>query len=74
MDPGSSGRRSRSAGGGCQEPADKGREYGQASAEPAAGIQDLREGRSRSARARCQERADKGRKYGQDSDKPAVGI
>ncbi|WP_369340747.1 hypothetical protein, partial [Bacillus subtilis] len=45
--------RSRSAGGGCQEPADKGREYGQASAEPAAGIQDLREGRSRSARARC---------------------
>ncbi|MEC2400487.1 hypothetical protein P9H04_05305 [Bacillus subtilis] len=53
MDPGSSGRRSRSAGGGCQEPADKGREYGQASAEPAAGIQDLQEGRSRSARARC---------------------
>ena len=28
----------------CQEPVDDGREYGQASAEPAAGIQDFQEG------------------------------
>ncbi|MGP9038920.1 hypothetical protein ACT1WM_20815 [Bacillus stercoris] len=40
----SSGRRSRSTRARCQEPADKGHEYGQASAVLAEGIQDLQEG------------------------------
>ncbi|MGP9038944.1 hypothetical protein ACT1WM_20935 [Bacillus stercoris] len=51
-------------------PADNGRKHGQASAEPAAGIQDLQEGRSRSAGGGCQEPADSGRKYGQASAVP----